>query len=582
MAGDDLGLDRVDSFTSGVGVMVSGGTFFRVDVPALTAMAKFLRSQEGQVQLALNLANRLGSEAHLRQSSLAALERRLALPVYQLSQAHLHTLVSRAQSAQLATIGAVTTCTQDLQHFLAHLHSFVDRLLALMGVLAEAEESARQNTASWVLNHQLVEQASALSGWEAKSRLGFSFFVARKSVLATEAIGQEKPELLARFLNDTSGFLLDNSGGWFSSALGRKGGSVAVPAVGLLGSYFTHDTSWQKGRVRSSLGRDAWPVETRRALVNASSLGATAGSFATNRDGEESPLLSNTQKFAGVLAQTASVLSWPSRGGHLESRILSFSGEQFERVSTPKTPGELVDRFSLADARLDSAELGLDRTVAGHVVVLRHQGPKGDSWSVLLPGTQTWRLGDASPQGLLSNLQVVAGQDSEQSEAVLSAMRQAGIRPGDPVELVGHSQGGAVALDLAARQQRLGEFQIGVVTTLGAPTGASALTLVAANQKGGQLPRILSLRNSRDLVTAMGGVQLPGAANHVVVSGNVPKDWAPKAHGQDGYRLIVKEAERLGDDNLNDFSDYRQRFLGLDQPGVKSSQILVENVRVGK
>jgi hypothetical protein len=79
--------------------------------------------------------------------------------------------------------------------------------------------------------------------------------------------------------------------------------------------------------------------------------------------------------------------------------------------------------------------------------------PTGNKTAVVyIPGTQTFGFGEGdNPLDMASNIQAISSPGQAASErAVLLAMRQAGIEADDEVILVGHSQGGMVAGNLAA------------------------------------------------------------------------------------------------------------------------------------
>jgi hypothetical protein len=87
---------------------------------------------------------------------------------------------------------------------------------------------------------------------------------------------------------------------------------------------------------------------------------------------------------------------------------------------------------------------------------------------VYIPGTQSMGFGDgANPLDMASNIQAMGGGGSAASEkAVLLAIGQAGINSSDEVILVGHSQGGMVAANIA--NHPAGFIAAGLVT-FGAP-----------------------------------------------------------------------------------------------------------------
>ena len=61
----------------------------------------------------------------------------------------------------------------------------------------------------------------------------------------------------------------------------------------------------------------------------------------------------------------------------------------------------------------------------------------------------------------------MAGLPDDMSTAVIAAMRQAGVPPDEPVVLAGHSQGGMVAMKVAAAT--VGLFDVRAVVTAGSP-----------------------------------------------------------------------------------------------------------------
>ena len=91
----------------------------------------------------------------------------------------------------------------------------------------------------------------------------------------------------------------------------------------------------------------------------------------------------------------------------------------------------------------------------GTVEVQTITGPDGSVRHVVyLPGTDDltttpWSQ-DGDVRDLGTNLLLVSGQDNAYQQGILDAMPQAGIRPGEPVALVGHSQGGMEAAAILA------------------------------------------------------------------------------------------------------------------------------------
>ncbi len=167
-------------------------------------------------------------------------------------------------------------------------------------------------------------------------------------------------------------------------------------------------------------------------------------------------------------------------------------------ASTPRAPSELIDRLgNLADGQQQ-----------GQFEILRHdtQGPRGRerSWSIVIRGTQQWTTGHPNPQDMLTNFQTVAGQESDQTRAIREGMRMAGIQVGDRVEFVGHSQGGAIAAQLATDPQISEDYSVVSVLTAGSPTAGYSPHAEAG---------MLSLENTRDIVPALDGAANPDEGN---------------------------------------------------------------------
>ena len=129
---------------------------------------------------------------------------------------------------------------------------------------------------------------------------------------------------------------------------------------------------------------------------------------------------------------------------------------------------------------------------------------------VYLPGTDDltttpWSQ-DADVRDLGTNFLLVSGQDNAYQQGILDAMQQAGVRPGEPVALVGHSQGGMEAAAILAQGS---PYAVTHVVTAGAPTA----------HLDGFPPgsHVLSLENRGDVVPLLDGEDNPDSAEQVTV-----------------------------------------------------------------
>lgn len=199
----------------------------------------------------------------------------------------------------------------------------------------------------------------------------------------------------------------------------------------------------------------------------------------------------------------------------------------------------------------------------GQIQILRHdsqgRGTPRRSWTVLIRGTKDWGLAGANPQDMLTNLQEVGGAASDQREAVLGAMELAGIGPAEAVELVGHSQGGIVAANLAADPAVADRFAIRSVLTVGAPVGGAGPPNPGVE--------VLSLENLSDAVPALDGA--PNPVRPGVTTVYFDPDLTPPgstAHGIETYdrALEALEQDHRAGGAVDHWLENRRRELGLE------------------
>jgi hypothetical protein len=218
-------------------------------------------------------------------------------------------------------------------------------------------------------------------------------------------------------------------------------------------------------------------------------------------------------------------------------------------VRSPRRLAELADRLP------DGTEPG------GQVRIERYDGEGGTRWIVYIAGTVTFdRDSGEEPFDLASDVLGVAHRSSDSEEAVLQAMRSAGVGADEPVLLVGHSQG---ALD-AVRVAQDGGYSVGGVVQFGGPTGQVALPE--------DVP-VLAVEHDEDLVPVLGGTAASGAAGlrRLVIRRSLPDGGfgpatsrstaAFPAHDLGAYRRTTAAAEASGDVRVQAFRDRIGPFL---------------------
>jgi hypothetical protein len=124
-----------------------------------------------------------------------------------------------------------------------------------------------------------------------------------------------------------------------------------------------------------------------------------------------------------------------------------------------------------------------------------------------LTGTKSWSFGASSDvSDLRTDARAVLGESTAYEQGVLAAMHDAGVRPGDQVMLVGHSEGGVVAVNAARDAVASGAFNVTHVVTLGAPI-AGVVGGVPANVQ------VLAIENDKDVVVHADGFENPDEPN---------------------------------------------------------------------
>jgi hypothetical protein len=178
----------------------------------------------------------------------------------------------------------------------------------------------------------------------------------------------------------------------------------------------------------------------------------------------------------------SALLYGPERPATTRATAVHVRGQR----QAPRDVADLVRHLGLlADMADGSVEV---QTLVGADGAVRHV--------VYLPGTDDMNpfSRDGQVRDMQENIRLMAGEPTAYGDGVLAAMAQAGVRPGEPVLLVGHSQGGMEAVALAAHGT---PYTVTDVVTFGSPTG----------QIGHYPPgvQVLSLEHVGDLVPELDG-----------------------------------------------------------------------------
>ena len=245
---------------------------------------------------------------------------------------------------------------------------------------------------------------------------------------------------------------------------------------------------------------------------------------------------------AGALVGLGAPALLQSRGA--SARLISSE----TGVAAPQSFGDLAGRLEKLNA-------------AGRPIV-RIESFDG-IYLVFLPGTQVWSpIAGKNPLDLTSDLAaMVAPAKADFEKAAYAAIKQAGIGSSDRVILVGHSQGGMIAANIAVDQSqrepgRQPACRVAGVVTFGAPLGQLADKL--------KVP-VIAFAHNNDLVPKLGVKANPLAENWVTVARDSPlqgQNAAPvEAHSISNYKKTAELADSSTDLGLN---RVREQILGGD------------------
>ena len=204
----------------------------------------------------------------------------------------------------------------------------------------------------------------------------------------------------------------------------------------------------------------------------------------------------------------------------------------------------------------------------------------GRTHVVQIPGTQDWspRAG-RDPFDLTGNIYGVAGEPTAGRALLAAALREAGVRRGEPVMLVGHSQGGIVAAAAAGDPAFRESYRVTHVVAVGAPIGTTDVPDDVS---------VLAVEHDEDLIPRADGTPDPDRPNWLTVSRSVtPAGGTPDpsaAHDLPAYTATGAMIDAAADPGAASDPGLRawraQVGSFLDTPGVTATAVEVTGERV--
>ncbi len=336
---------------------------------------------------------------------------------------------------------------------------------------------------------------------------------------------------------------------------------------------------WAASVLCLAIGRALWAAASgydrlERLFDHGGVLGAAAGLLRGLEVGETALLVTHDLSRSTQLAVTndpdISVALASAVGIRLAVEALADPGHDGHGVAhdtgldvwgaAGTAPRQLSD--ILADLALRN-----DDTRHGEIDVRILTMPDGTRRAIVdITGTKAW---DPHPTrdvtDLTTNVRALAGRDTAYEDGVLAALHKAGVGRNDDVMLVGHSQGGLIAVN-AARHAR-GRFRITHVITAGAPVGVLLATVPAGTQ-------VLALENRHDLVPALDQRANPDRRNVTTATVDLGDGTVVGNHGLTQTYLPAAVAVQASQArSVRDFLTGARDYLGASQVSTHTFQI---------
>jgi len=231
--------------------------------------------------------------------------------------------------------------------------------------------------------------------------------------------------------------------------------------------------------------------------------------------------------------------------GHATVTSLPPDGDP-AAMAQPRNLGDLLNQLAIRN-----------HGQPGEISVSFTFGAPGHRYVVVnIPGTKSFDpFPTSNVTSLSTDARAIAGLGTAYEQGVLEAMTQAGVQPTDDVMLVGHSEGGMVAVAAARDAIKSKRFNVTHIVTAGSPIALELKSLPSSVQ-------VLALENGSDIVPELDGHTNPATSNITTVTGNVNHNDIVANHLiEDSYEHIAEQADRSGNTSIRAFVTSAKGFL---------------------
>jgi pimeloyl-ACP methyl ester carboxylesterase len=216
---------------------------------------------------------------------------------------------------------------------------------------------------------------------------------------------------------------------------------------------------------------------------------------------------------------------------------------------------------SLTDTGLICDYLRMIRALGTHgwILVQRVSGPDGVARHVLLmPGLEFGKPNTDTPQDLAGAYRNLLMPDSTYTRATRKAVELAAVPPGSDLLIIGHSEGGIAAMNLAGDRAFAARYRVTHVVAVGAP--------IDSKRPADPATAVISLLNEHDIIPSLDGrgpaSAVPLPASWTEFCWLDPSHEFPLCHNTDHYIDNLATCARHARDHVDaSIAAYRGQVL---------------------